>query len=490
VNLNILKMRIFLSKCASLLSLSVVINVKDGNAFVLPKSSSASSSSEFTGNNIRGMNGDEANNIRIHDHQQYDIKEIRNSFHENFLKTSAVIALQFSIIFAGINGLNLEHANAADYGSLSEEQRAVAEAWRVVDNSFIDRTFNGLDWFDERQKIVKAKYKTPDEAQKAIENLVAKLGDKYTRYLSPSKYQSMVNSATGTLAGVGCELSTNKDGLVIASDVEANSPASKGGIKPKDIFVEVDGQKFGAGDTPDQVANKLRGPEGSRVGIVVERDGKQMDFILDRAKITVTSVKTYLSDKAGVGKVGVIRIKNFSGTTAATVSDAIVDLKKQGAKAFVLDLRNNPGGLLPGGVETAGLFLDVNKPVVFVLSNKGDVTTQETLGPGIDLDDPLVVFVNGNTASASEVMTAALKENGRAIIAGEKTFGKGIIQTIKPLSNDYGGVAVTVARYETPKRNDINKQGISVDIQTSTECDNDNALACLPGDAFQPPKQD
>jgi len=399
------------------------------------------------------------------------------------LKVSFASAiLSFSLVFGGPS----LDANAASYGSMSDEQRAVAEAWRVVDNSFIDRTFNNLDWFEERQKSLKAKYKSPVEAQDAIEKLMSKLGDKYTRYLPPAKYESLVNSATGTLAGVGCELNTNKDGFVIASDVEANSPASNGGIKPKDVFVEVGGTSFSKGNTPDEVANQLRGPEGSKVGIVVERDGKKLDFILTRAKITVTSVKTYLSDKSGVGKVGVIRIKSFSGTTASTVSDAINDLKKKGAKAFVIDLRNNPGGLLPGGVDTAGLFLDADKPIVFVVSKTGYIDSQKTLVPGIDLDDPLVVYVNGNTASASEVMTAALKENDRATIVGEQTFGKGIIQTIKPLSNDYGGVAVTIAKYETPKHNDINKQGIPVDVEVP-ECDSDDAVSCLPSSSFKAP---
>lgn len=405
--------------------------------------------------------------------------------------SSFVTSFGFACVIMMTNSMDINGngiANAADYGSLTDEQKAVAEAWRVVDNSFLDRTFNGKDWFAIRQDAVRVKYKSSDEAQDAIEKMVGKLGDKYTRYLSPAKYQSLVNSATGTLAGVGIELNVNKDGKVIASDVEAASPASNGGIKPRDIFVEVDGQRFETGATPDEVANRLRGPEGSKVGVVMERDGKTLDFILTRAKIKVTSVKTYLSDKAGVGKVGVIRIKSFSGTTASTVSDAISELKKKGAKAFVIDLRNNPGGLLPGGVETAGLFLDANKPVVFVVDKKGIVDAQETLAPGIDLEDPVVLYVNRNTASASEVMTAALKENGRVTVAGEQTFGKGIVQTIRELSNDYGGVAVTIARYETPKHNDINKQGIPVDISLS-ECENDDAVSCLPASAFQPPQE-
>jgi carboxyl-terminal processing protease len=254
---------------------------------------------------------------------------------------------------------------------MSEEQRAIAEAWRVVDNSFIDRTFNGQDWFQMRQNFVHKKYKNMDEARKAIDQMVNSLGDKYTRYLPPDKYQSIVDSATGTLAGIGVQISTNSNNKVIALDVEPNSPASKAGIKPQDVFVEVDGFNC-ASATPDEVASKIRGPEGSKVGIVMERQGKTLDFILTRQFIKVTSVKSYLSSPR---KVGVIQIKSFSGTTADLVQEAWADLKKKGATAFLIDLRGNPGGLLTGGVDAASLFLDGNKPIVFTVNKNGELKT-------------------------------------------------------------------------------------------------------------------
>lgn len=234
--------------------------------------------------------------------------------------------------------------SAADYNSLTDEQKAVAEAWRIVDNNFIDRTFNKQDWFKIRQDAVKKKYKSMNEAQNEIEKIVGSLGDKYTRYLPQAKYRSIVDSATGTLAGVGVEISTDSKGNVIVADTEPSSPASNAGIKKNDIFIEVDGERFNDGkSTPDDVAARLRGPEGSKVGVVVERDGKIQDFIITRQPITITSVRSYMSDKGGVGKVGVVRIKSFSGTTAQTVSDALDELKKKGAEAFVLDVRGNPG---------------------------------------------------------------------------------------------------------------------------------------------------
>jgi carboxyl-terminal processing protease len=404
---------------------------------------------------------------------------------EEWLRRGLTIAiLSSALTFAPCN---VQPSWAENFGSMSDEQKAVAEAWRIVDSTFLDRTFNGQDWFKLRQDAVSKKYKNMEEAQVAIEKLVGGLGDKYTRYLNPRKYDSIFNSATGNLVGVGVELSTTKDkSRVVAADVEANSPASKGGIQPRDVFLEVDGTRFDDGTaTPDDVASKLRGPEGSKVGAVLQRgDDKKLDLILTRAPIKITSVKSYLSDKGGV-KVGVVRIKSFSGTTAQTVAEKVDELKKKGATSFVLDLRGNPGGLLPGGVDTASLFLEGNKPVVFVVNKKGVVDAQQTLNDGIDLDSPLAIYVDGNTASAAEVMTAALQENGRAVIVGEQTFGKGIVQTIRPLSNNNGGVGVTVARYETPQHHDINKQGIKVDIPVPADCESIDALACLPSNIFK-----
>eukprot|EP00980_Cylindrotheca_fusiformis_P010448 scaffold2322_cov135-Cylindrotheca_fusiformis.AAC.7 len=367
-------------------------------------------------------------------------------------------------------------ADASGYGSMSPEQKFVAEAWREVDATFFDRTFNGQDWFKMRQELVKRKYKSMEEAQGAVSDMMSKLGDKYTRYLTPAKYQSIFDSATGSLAGVGVEIATNKEGIVMVSDVEPNSPAQKAGLRPLDLFVEGDGVIFDKTSTPDDVATRLRGPEGSKVGITVSRNGETKDFIVTRQPIKVTTVRSYM----GKGGVGVIRIKSFSATTAATVKENYEDLIKKGAKKIVFDIRSNPGGLLPGGVETASLFLDANKPVVFVVSNKGVTDSQETFTKGIDTETPLIVLVDHNTASAAEVFTAALKENGRAKVVGEQTFGKGIIQTIRELSDKNGGVAVTLARYETPSHNDINKSGIAVDQETDVECPKDNALVCLP----------
>lgn len=438
-------------------------------------------------------------NMMIFGNEKAASNDVSSAMRQTVLTLAMSFAMFFSPVIdmtttAGVGSNTRIHmhpptAQAADYGSFTEEQKAVAEAWRIVDNNFIDRTFNGQDWFQVRQNaVVKHKYKNMQEARDEIEKIVGSLGDKYTRYLPPAKYRSIVDAATGTLAGVGVEISTNKEtGFIYASDVEPSSPALNGGIRKGDIFVEVDGMRMDDGTaTPDDVASKLRGPEGSRVGVVMKRDGKVEDFILTREPIVITSVRSYMSNGGGNEKIGVIRIKSFSGTTASTVQDALKKLKSEGAESFVLDVRNNPGGLLPGGTDTAGLFLQSNTPLVFVVDKKGTIDAQSTYQDGTVLDAPLAILVNGNTASAAEVMTAALKDNARATIVGEQTFGKGIIQTIRQLSNDNGGVAVTVARYETPNHNNINKQGISVDVSVPG-CVNEDAALCVPSSAFKKP---
>lgn len=406
-----------------------------------------------------------------------------NNNHNNVAGVISTLGLAIGIFLSNTLGGPLP-VLASSYKSLSDEQKVVAEAWRLVDNSFLDRTFHHQDWFALRQKYVHAtKYQSMDEAHDAIAAMVATLDDKYTRYLTPAQYQSLFDAATGTLAGVGIEISTNPSGRVVASDVQDNSPALRAGVQPGDVFVAVDGTQFVNGvSTPDDVAVQLRGPVNSKVGVVMERNGKVMDYILTREPITITAVRSYTTSIPGVaGKVGVIRIKNFSGTTAPTVATTLKEFKARGVSAYVLDLRGNPGGLLPGGVDTAALFLDANLPVVFVVNKSGVVDSQATLATGMDVSTPLVVLVDSSTASAAEVCTAALQENGRAVIAGQQTFGKGIVQTVRELSDKNGGIAITVARYETPQHHDINQQGVTVNIKTAVDCPKDDATACLKG---------
>ena len=388
------------------------------------------------------------------------------------------------LLFTAVLLLPIENAVASSYGSLSTEQKVVAEAWRLVDNSFLDRSFNHQDWFAIRQKyVVQHKYKNMEEAQNAIAEMVQTLGDKYTRYLTPSQYQSLVDSATGVLSNGGVGIEITKDSQtnqIYASDIQENSPAAKAGIQINDVFVQVDGQAITESNTPDDVALLLRGPIQSKVGVVMQNRASQknVDYILQRQPIKITAVQSYLATMNN-NKVGVVRIKNFSSTTASVVQTTLQELQKKGVSAYLIDLRGNPGGLLPGGVDTASLLLPDNVPVVFVVNKSGVADTQSTLVPGFDTTTPVTILVDHSTASAAEVFTAALQDNHRALVVGEQTFGKGIVQTIRELSDKNGGIAITVARYETPAHHDINQQGIAVDMVTPVDCPKNDAIMCL-----------
>mmetsp|Transcript_27655 Transcript_27655/g.36287 ORF Transcript_27655/g.36287 Transcript_27655/m.36287 type:complete len:517 (+) Transcript_27655:76-1626(+) len=369
-------------------------------------------------------------------------------------------------------------STAANAAELTEEQRVVAQTWRVVDKLYVDRTFNGLDWFKVRQDAVKKKYKSMDEAYETISSFVAKLDDPYTRFLVPSKYRSLVNSATGEVAGIGVELFVDsKSGFVSLADVIPGSPAESAGLKPGDLLVEVSAENT-KGEIPDDTATRLRGPIGTKVGLVAERDGEKIELILKREKVKIQGVRYSMETASSGKKVGVIKIKSFSTNTADDVSSALTALKKEGAQEFILDMRGNPGGYLPGGVDTARLFLPKDSSIVYVISKTGVVDAQSASVDGPEISVPLLVAVDERTASAAEVVSAALKENGRAKLVGKQTFGKGVIQTIEGLDGD-AGVAVTVAKYETPKRNNINKVGIPVDIQFDCKA-TDPTLKCIP----------
>ncbi|CAM9334208.1 unnamed protein product [Sphacelaria rigidula] len=363
---------------------------------------------------------------------------------------------------------------AASAASFNDAQKTIAETWRTVDRLYVDRSFGGQDWFDIRQKALKAGAKgmTESELSSTLSNMLAALGDRYTRYLPPAKYATIVQSSSGDVAGVGVSLSVDKDrDLPLIVGIETGTPAEEAGLQQAgDLLVQISGDDC-QGLAPDDAAALLRGSEGTKVGIVAERPAssaggggtaEKLDLIVTRRKFKVEGV---VSKDATVGgtKVGIIRIKSFSANTAADVQAAVDRLKGKGVTRIVVDLRGNVGGLLPGGIDTAGLFLDSGKDVVFIIRKNGSVEGRATLEKGKNADGlPLTILVDKGTASAAEVFAAAVRENDRATLVGQQTFGKGVIQTVEPLSSG-GGVAVTVARYETPLHHNINKVGIPVD---------------------------
>jgi len=351
--------------------------------------------------------------------------------------------------------------------ALTDEQKIVVEAWRIVNRTYLDDTFNHQNWAAVRQQALKQPLTDEESAYKAVEQMLASLDEPFTRFLRPEQYRSLQVNTSGELTGVGLQIALDPKTkqLEVVAPI-AGSPAEKAGIQPHDRIIQIDGIPT-AELTLDEAAARMRGPMGSKVALVVESDGAaKREIQLQRDRIAVNPVIAQLHTSPKGVPIGYIRLIQFNANAAAEVAHAIDRLETQGAQAYILDLRNNPGGLLQAGIEIARLWLEQG-PIVYTVNRQGIQGSFEAFGSALT-HDPLVVLVNQGTASASEILAGALQDNGRAKILGETTFGKGLIQSLFELS-DGSGLAVTVAKYETPKHRDIHKLGITPDLVVSLE---------------------
>lgn len=365
--------------------------------------------------------------------------------------------------------------------ALTEPQKLVAEAWRIVDQSYVDRTFNNHDWFKIRMKVVKHPYGSMDESYSAIREMLALLDDPYTRFLTPDQYENITASASGDLVGVGIEmLPTRVDGMLVVSSAVDNSPAERIGIRANDALTLIDGEDV-SDLSPDEAAARIRGRPGTSVQLTLIRErGRGEEFVayMKRETLKLKSVKHDMANS----QIGYLKIKQFNSTTANDMRTALEDLRARKALKYIVDLRNNPGGYFPAGVDVAKLFVRGSRPLVFVVDKNGIQDEIDSAIDGLATDEPLVVLVNKATASASEILAGALQDSGRAKIVGQQTFGKGVVQTVRQLSNG-SGIAVTIARYETPKHRNINRIGITPDVVS--DCTPEAPpLACIPPGTF------
>ncbi len=342
--------------------------------------------------------------------------------------------------------------------ALTDEQKLVSQAWRIVNHTYLDDTFNHQNWAQVRQKALKAPLKDSSSAYEAIQNMLKTLDDPFTRFLDPQQYRSLQVNTSGELTGVGLQIALDSTGKLEVVAPIAGSPAEKAGIQSRDRITKIE-------DTPtenltlDEAASLMRGKIGSTVSLVIERDGASKSVTIVRDRITLNPVIAKLQ-KEQENNIGYIRLTQFNANAPMELAHAINELEKKGANGYILDLRNNPGGLLQAGIEVARLWLD-SDIVVYTVNRQGIQGSFESFGPALT-HDPLVILVNQGTASASEILAGALQDNHRATLVGEKTFGKGLIQSLFELS-DGSGLAVTIAKYETPSHRDINKLGITPD---------------------------
>ncbi|MGB3495994.1 MAG: carboxyl-terminal processing protease CtpA [Elainellaceae cyanobacterium] len=350
--------------------------------------------------------------------------------------------------------------------AFSEEHRFLSEVWRIVDRSYVDDTFNDQNWWFVRQTALKKPLDTRDQTYDAIQDMLATLDDPFTRFLRPTQYRSLQMSTSGELTGVGLQIAQDETtGVLQVIAPVVGSPADEAGIQSRDRILKIDGIPT-TELSLDESAERMRGVVGSHVFLTVQHgEASPTDIDIVRDRISLNPVYTDVRSHNETN-IGYIRLSQFNANATEEVSKAIDQLGQDGAEAYVLDLRNNPGGLLQAGIDIARLWLD-SGTIVYTVNRYGIQDQIEALGDAMT-DAPLAILVNSGTASASEILSGALQDNQRAVLIGEKTFGKGLIQSLFNLS-DGSGLAVTVAKYETPDHHDIHRLGIAPDIEVASE---------------------
>jgi carboxyl-terminal processing protease len=344
--------------------------------------------------------------------------------------------------------------------AFTSDQQLVLQAWRTINQAYYDNSFNHQNWWLTRDRTLKQQILNEEAAYQAITKMIATLDEPFTRLLRPEQYRSLKVNTAGELSGVGLQIGVKENSTAIEVIAPiAGSPAAQAGILPHDIITQIDATPTSE-LTLDTAALKMRGATGTNVSLIVQTaDRSPREVILIRKKIELNPVTAELHTENG-RKIGYLRLSQFSAKAAQELADNINKFKNQGATAYILDLRNNPGGLVQAGVEIARQWLNEGT-IVYTVDRQGAIDSLDANGTALT-DAPLAILVNEGTASASEILAGALQDNGRATLIGAKTFGKGLIQSLFDLPNG-SGLAVTVAKYETPNHHDIHKLGITPD---------------------------
>ena len=371
------------------------------------------------------------------------------------LSATAVMLTAVTVTGAGI------HLSQSQASFRQSPKELVDEVWQIIDKSYVDGTFNQVDWKAVRNDYLNRTYTNDEEAYKAIREMLKKLDDPYTRFMDPEEFRNMQIDTSGELTGVGIQLTQDEETkkLVVISPIE-DTPAFQAGILAKDVITKIDGKSTEGMDTT-QAVNLIRGPINSQVTLTILRGNKEIDFKLKRAKIEIHPVRSSVN-KSSAGDIGYIRLNQFSANAASEMRDAIKSLEQKKVTGYILDLRSNPGGLLYGSIEIARMWLKEGT-IVSTVDRLGEADRQ-TANQRAITDKPLVVLVDGGSASASEILSGALQDNKRAVLVGTKTFGKGLVQSVRGVGNG-SGMAVTIAKYFTPNGTDINHAGIEPDFK-------------------------
>ena len=330
--------------------------------------------------------------------------------------------------------------------------------------------YKKIDLFSEVLDKVKKEYVEDidqSEVMDAAINGVLQSLDPYSAYMSPSMYKEMATETSGEFGGLGIEVSMEAGVVKVISPID-DSPASKAGVKAGDYIVKINNIQV-QGKSLTEAVELMRGPIGSEINITIRRVGvkKALNFKIKRAVIEVASVKSEIKNN----NIGYIRLTSFNENSSDQVKNKINTFKKKNIEYYILDLRNNPGGLLSQAIKISDFFLDKGE-IVSTKSKKDSENRRWFAKKGDILDGKtFVVLINYGSASASEIVAGSIKDHKRAILIGERTYGKGSVQSIIPLKND-GAIRLTVSKYYLPSGNSISDVGVMPDFEISEENEN------------------
>lgn len=352
----------------------------------------------------------------------------------------ADVCLKKGYLHIGINGdVYIQSDAVTDESGIGSEVEAKLNAIDSVLDSFY---FEEVD--DEKAK---------DSIYKAY---LSSYGDKYTVYYTADEYKKLTETTNGTFSGIGAVCQISSEGGILLVDVYESGAGYKAGLRSGDRIIQVDGTDVTDMDLSSAVA-LVKGEKGTQVGLKIVRDGATSDYTVVRDEIEVQTVNYAITED----NIGYISVSQFENVTAKQFKAAIEDLKSEGAKGIIIDIRNNPGGLL---TTVISMLKDILPNGLIVYTEDKDGNRKEySDNDNEELDMPLAVLVNGNSASASEIFAGAIQDYGKGVIVGTQTFGKGIVQTVKPLT-DGSAIKFTIAKYFTPKGQDIHGKGVTPDV--------------------------
>jgi len=344
-----------------------------------------------------------------------------------------------------------------------------------------------LDLLREADTLLAAHYLRtlpPDQERVygAVAGLVASLGDPHTYFVEPQTAEVDSTNLAGRFGGIGAEIGVSEDGRFVIVRVYRDNPGFEAGLRDGDVLLAVDGVNVSTGDFDlDGVISLVRGEIGSTVTLTVERNGQSLDVTIIRSEVLLPSVFWNLAEQDA--RIGYIRIVRFTDRTPDEMRQALSELKDQGAQAFVLDLRDNGGGLLDSAVDVVSEFLD-GGVVLYEDRRDSDTEVKNASAGGLALTEPLAVLINAGTASASEIVAGALQDRGRAVLIGQTSFGKGTVQVILPMS-DGSSLRVTTAEWFTPNHTPLEGNGLVPDRLVEPVPDQDVQLAAAVEDIIK-----